>query len=197
MATAPPSQCQHSFVGNEEMAGEANGGLRHEGGIGKHFGDRGAAGGAFCPSGRPGGPRSRNQQKRQRFFHPIGEPFSTPKRPNLARRRPKGSKVVSRALPDGVSDFGRLFGAALGGAMCSKYSTGYIQTTFRHLPKSYFLAPFWAPFWSLWTTLGAHVGHLGRQRSEKGGSKGQSKKRSAKRSCGEMRGIARLGEIGP
>ena len=125
----------------------------------------GRLGAMLDPMAGQRGPSCRNRTSWLTLGTPFWGPFSAQNRPSLARGRPRASKVGSGALPGSRSDFCRFLGPALGGAMCSKYSTGYIQTTFRHLPKSHFLAPFWPPFWSLWATLGAHVGHFGDPKS--------------------------------
>ena len=75
-----------------------------------------------------------------------------------AKIRSKSRKMDSKTLPDSGSDFGRLFGSARGGPMCSKYSKYHIQLTFRTSPKSTFLAPFSPPFWSLLGTFFAIFG---------------------------------------
>ena len=106
-------------------------------------------------------PKAKNHQKRQHYYPPFRLPFSTQNRRNLVRGRSRESKVRSGMPPDRRSDFGRLFGAAMGGPMCSIYSTGYIQTTFCLLRKTEFVVACWAPFWSLWPPLGLMLGTCG------------------------------------
>ena len=116
-------------------------------------------------------------------------PFSTKNRQSRVQGRPGASKVSSGSPPDGCSGFGRFFGPALGGPMCSKYSTGYVQTTFRLGKKSAFLDTFLGAFWSLLGTLGAYVGHFRPQSRENGAPRDGPRKCSKKRVSGYFRVI--------
>ena len=117
------------------------------------------------PHGRPEVPKWPKPDEKAHPWDPLLGTIFGPKSTKSGQRAPESVKGGLRGPSRRSLRFWPLFGTGPGRGHVLQTHTGYIQTTFRHLPKSHFLAPFWPPFWSLWATLGAHVGHFGGQKS--------------------------------